>query len=152
MMADSDVQCNYNIVGCLAEWCECTHRFAGNSSFCQAHAFEVLTPTSTYRQLIICIFYLSKDFVIKIIYPAILFTTLMGFFWILKSFIFHAFLPETSLVFTIYQFFCQAHDNMEFTQWFTIWNISLCLDRGERTVLNLKILTECHPSYKTKPF
>ena len=42
----------------------------GTRSFCQAHAFEVLTPTSTYRQFIICMFYLLKfrtkqDFVFK---------------------------------------------------------------------------------------
>ena len=41
-----------------------------HASFCQAHAFDVLTPTSTYRQFIICMFYLSKfhnkqDFVFK---------------------------------------------------------------------------------------
>ena len=47
-----------------------THRFAGNSSFCQAQAFEVLTPTPTYRQFVICMFYLSKfhtkqDFVFR---------------------------------------------------------------------------------------
>ena len=40
------------------------------SSFCQAHVFEVLTPTSTYHQFIIYILYLSKfqskqDFVFK---------------------------------------------------------------------------------------
>ena len=49
-----------NIVGCPEERHKCLHSFAGNSSFCQAHAFEVLTPTSTYRQGIICMFYLSK--------------------------------------------------------------------------------------------
>ena len=42
-------------------------RFAWNSSFCQAHAFEVLTPTctSTYRHIIICMFYSSKFHMIK---------------------------------------------------------------------------------------
>ena len=34
------------VIGCPAERRECMHRFARNSSFCQAHAFEVLTPIS----------------------------------------------------------------------------------------------------------
>ena len=49
-----------HIIGCPAEHCERMCRFAENSSFCQAHAFEVLTPTSTYRQFTICMFYFLK--------------------------------------------------------------------------------------------
>ena len=51
---------NSHIIGCPTEWCECTRRFVGNSSFCQAQAFEVLTPTSAFLQFIICTFYLSQ--------------------------------------------------------------------------------------------
>ena len=59
-----------HVVGCPTERAQRIHCFAGNSSFCQAHAFEVLKPTSTYRKFIICRFYLSKfctkqDFVFK---------------------------------------------------------------------------------------
>ena len=49
-----------------------TRRSAGNSSFCQAHAFQSghLHCTSTHRQFIICLIYSSKfyskpDFVFK---------------------------------------------------------------------------------------
>ena len=49
------------IVGCLAQQHELKRRFGGNSSFCQAHAFKVLTPISTYCQFIICMYYLSKS-------------------------------------------------------------------------------------------
>ena len=48
------------IVGCPEEQCERMYCFVRNSSFCPAHAFEVLTSTSFYRQFIICTFYLSK--------------------------------------------------------------------------------------------
>ena len=56
----------------MAERYERKHHFTGNSSFCQVHAFEVWTPTSMYRQFIICMFYLSifhtkQDFVFKYI-------------------------------------------------------------------------------------
>ena len=47
-------------IRCPEERHECRRRFAGNSLFWQAHAFEVLAPTSTYRWFIICVFYLSK--------------------------------------------------------------------------------------------
>ena len=93
------------IVGCPAERRECMCRFAENLSFYQAHAFEVLTPTPTYRQFIICTFYLSKfhnqaRFCLQISYPTILFTMLMGF---LNggSFIIHVLLPGTRKVFTL---------------------------------------------------
>ena len=44
-----------SFVGCPEERHERTCRFARKSSFCQEHALA-LTPTSTYRQLIICMF------------------------------------------------------------------------------------------------
>ena len=53
----------HHIVRCPAKRRERTYRFAGHSSFCQVHAFEVLTPTSTYREfqfIIQCMFYLLK--------------------------------------------------------------------------------------------
>ena len=97
---------------CPAERRERTHHFAGNSSFCQAHAFEVLSlATSTYQQSIICMFHLSKfhtkqDFVFE--YPAVLFTMLMG---VLNcgSFIFHTLLLGTSKPFTLSVFLPGAH-------------------------------------------
>ena len=59
-----------HIIGYPAGWCERMCRFAGNSSFCQGNAFEVLTPFSTHGQFIICMFYLltfhtKQDFVFK---------------------------------------------------------------------------------------
>ena len=58
------------LVGYPVERRERTRRFAGNSSFYRRDAFKVLTPTSTYRQFVICMFYLSElytkqDFVFK---------------------------------------------------------------------------------------
>ena len=41
----------HSIIGCRAEQRERMHRFAGKWLFCQSHAFEFLTPTSSYRQL-----------------------------------------------------------------------------------------------------
>ena len=38
---------NHNSVGCPAEWHKRTHHFAGNSSFCQVHAFQVWTPIAS---------------------------------------------------------------------------------------------------------
>ena len=52
----------HKITGCLEEWRESTCRFARNSSFCQVHAFDVLTPTSTYHQFIICMF-ICRNFI-----------------------------------------------------------------------------------------
>ena len=62
------------------------HRFARNSSFCQVHAFEVLPPTSTYRQFIICMFNLLKfhakqDFVLKYHILQFHLHDAMGFLW-----------------------------------------------------------------------
>ena len=71
--------------------------------FCQAHAFEVLTPTLTYRQFIICWFYLWKfnsykaRFFLQISYPAILFIMLMEYLNRL-SFITQVVLPGTRKV------------------------------------------------------
>ena len=86
------------IVGCPAERHERMHCFARNSSFCQAHAFEDLSPTSTYRQLM---FYLSKfhtkqDFVFKY-HPAIQFTMLIRFLNH-GSFVLHAELPTSTFL------------------------------------------------------
>ena len=53
-------KCNNDIVVCPAEGRELTRHSAGNSSFCQTHTLKVLTPTSTYRQFIICMSYLLK--------------------------------------------------------------------------------------------
>ena len=43
------------------------HHFVGNSSFCQAHVFKVLTPTSNYHKFLICmLFYfyvICKNFI-----------------------------------------------------------------------------------------
>ena len=50
--------------------------FARNSSFCQAHAFEVLTIYHLY--VLLSKFHTKQDFVSNM-YPAILFTILMGF-------------------------------------------------------------------------
>ena len=84
-----------------------THRFAGNSLFCQVHAFEVWTPTSTYRQLSICMFYSSKfhtkqDFVFKyhILQFYLQFRLLMGSSNS-GSFIVHTLLPGTSKAFIL---------------------------------------------------
>ena len=66
-----------HIVGCLAEWRKCMHHFARNSSFCQAHAFEVLTPTSTYCQFFICKKFIPSKTLSS--NPAILCTMLIGF-------------------------------------------------------------------------
>ena len=54
----------------------------GNSSFCQTHTLKVLTPTSTYRQFIICMSYFVKmsyqaRFCLQISYHASLFTMLL---------------------------------------------------------------------------
>ena len=71
------------MVGCLAEWRECTHRFA-EDSFCEAHAFELLTLTSIYMycQFVICIYLFVEisyqaRFCLQISYPAILFTMII---------------------------------------------------------------------------
>ena len=53
--------CVWLIDKCPAEWCARTHRFAGNSSFCQAHAFEVWTPIANrwfYSYFLFHLFYL----------------------------------------------------------------------------------------------
>ena len=54
-----------NALVVMETWRQCiwsihmTH-FAGNLSFCQAHTFKELSPTLTYCQFIICMFYFSK--------------------------------------------------------------------------------------------
>ena len=62
---------------------ERSHHAAWNSSFCQVHTFKGLTPTSTYGQFIICMFWGVKilyqaRFCLQISYFAILFTMLIG--------------------------------------------------------------------------
>ena len=92
-------------IGCPEERCERMRRFAGNSSFCQAYALEVLTSTSTYRQLIIFMFLFviisyQARFCLQISYPAILFTMLVGFLNH-GNFIVDILLSETSKAFTL---------------------------------------------------
>ena len=101
---DSEAR-GYNIVGCPAEQCERMHCFAGNSLFCQAHAFEGWTPTSNpspnyhLNVLFVTISY-PAWFCLQISFPAIFFTMLVG---ILNrgSFIINALLPGTSKAFTL---------------------------------------------------
>ena len=89
------------------------HRFAGNSSFCQAHVFEVWTPNSAYHQFIICMFSFNEisyqaKFCLQISHPAILFTMLMGFLNH-GNFIVDALLPGTSKAFTLSVFLPGTH-------------------------------------------
>ena len=96
----------------------------------QAHLFEVLTPTSTYRKFIIfkvlfVIFSYKARFCLQMSYPAILFTMLMGFLN-RGSFIIHALLPGTSKVgvfsmaFTLSVFLLGAHIHILLpgTEWY----------------------------------
>ena len=53
----------FHIIGCPDEWSERMHSFAGNSSFCQAHEFEVLTPTSTYCQFLSFVCFICQSFI-----------------------------------------------------------------------------------------
>ena len=109
-----------NIVGCPAERHERLHSFAGNSSFCQAHAFEVLTPTSTYRQCIICMFYLSKFIPSKILSSNVIFC---NFVYNANGFLNHGSLNHSVTSFcreqvqhSHFQFSCRAHTFMSFCQ------------------------------------
>ena len=73
-----------HIVGCPAERRERLRPFALNSSFCKAHAFEVLTRTSSYHQIYyLCVLFVTIShqgrFCLQVSYPAILFKMQMGF-------------------------------------------------------------------------
>ena len=70
LVSGSSVQNSYISLGTWQNDVNTRIVLPGNSSFCQAQAFEVLTPTPTYRQFVICLFYLSKfhtkhDFVFR---------------------------------------------------------------------------------------
>ena len=52
-----------HIIVCLAKGRKRTHCFDRNSSFCQVHVFEVLIPTSSYRQFIICTCFICQNFI-----------------------------------------------------------------------------------------
>ena len=56
-------------LGYLAEQCECRHHFAGNSSFSQAHAFQILTPIANLALL----YFMYQNFIpSKILYSNII--------------------------------------------------------------------------------
>ena len=82
-------------------------RFAGNTSFCQAHACEVLAPTSTYLSPIYnCVCFICRNFIpSKILSLNIISRNSIynanGIFEYHGSFVVYALLPGTSKAFTL---------------------------------------------------
>ena len=81
--------------------------FAGNSWFCQAHAFKYGHPLQPITILsFVC--FISRNFIPShISHPAILFTMLKGFLYC-GSFIVHVLLLETCKAFTVSVFLLSA--------------------------------------------
>ena len=97
--------------------------FCRKLSFCQAHAFEVLTPTSTYRQFIIDVYFICQNVIpSKILSSNIIFCIFMsnanGIFKLWEFYHSHPFAGNKQSIYIVcfpagcmhvFTSFCRAH-------------------------------------------